>query len=146
MNYENIVFAKFIDRPNRFVAHVDLDGQTETVHVKNTGRCRELLLPGSTVVLSKAANPARKTKYDLIAVIKEGLGWVNIDSQVPNACVKEWLEAQKNESDIRLIFLCLQPFFNAGIRHLTIDIDPSQPFFYNCDEIIFGFTGGVCSL
>ncbi|MDD6310363.1 MAG: DNA/RNA nuclease SfsA [Firmicutes bacterium] len=103
MNYENIVFAKFIDRPNRFVAHVDLDGQTETVHVKNTGRCRELLLPGSTVVLAKAANPARKTKYDLIAVIKEGLGWVNIDSQVPNACVKEWLEAQKNESDIRLI-------------------------------------------
>ncbi len=81
----------FLDRPNRFIAHVEIDGTTETVHVKNTGRCKELLLPGSEVVLAVSENPARRTKYDLIAVKKANLGWVNIDSQAPNVVVKEWL-------------------------------------------------------
>ncbi len=93
MKYKNTILGKFIDRPNRFIAHVDVEGKVETVHVKNTGRCRELLLPDSTVVLEICDNPNRKTKYDLIAVEKAGLGWVNIDSQAPNKVVKEWLES-----------------------------------------------------
>lgn len=93
MRYKNIVKAKFISRPNRFIAQVDIDGQETTVHVKNTGRCRELLLPGNTVYLEKADNPARKTLYDLVAVEAE-VGLVNIDSQAPNAVVKEWLSKQ----------------------------------------------------
>lgn len=94
MKYEEIYKAKFIDRPNRFIAHVELNGRTETVHVKNTGRCRELLLPGSDVILSHSGNPARRTAYDLIAVYKQGLGLVNIDSQAPNQVVREWLKGQ----------------------------------------------------
>ena len=71
----------FVDRPNRFIAHVEVNGAVETVHVKNTGRCRELLLPGTAVRLEVSDNPKRKTKYDLVAVHKQGLGWVNMDSQ-----------------------------------------------------------------
>ncbi len=93
MKYKNIVKANFISRPNRFIAQVDIDGQENTVHVKNTGRCRELLLPGCTVYLEKSDNPNRKTQYDLVAVDAE-VGLVNIDSQAPNAVVKEWLATQ----------------------------------------------------
>ena len=81
MKYENIRRAVFLERPNRFIARVELDGKTETVHVKNTGRCRELLIPGSKVWLTRSGNPARKTKYDLIAVRKENGVLFNIDSQ-----------------------------------------------------------------
>lgn len=94
MKYPTVVTGSFLDRPNRFVAHVEVGGVVETVHVKNTGRCKELLLPGSTVVLAVADNPERKTKYDLIAVYKAGLGLVNIDSQAPNKVVGEWLATQ----------------------------------------------------
>lgn len=94
MKYENTVKGKFHSRPNRFIAHVWLDGKLETVHVKNTGRCRELLLPDIPVILQKSDNPARKTKYDLICVYKENIGWVNIDSQAPNKVMKEWLSKQ----------------------------------------------------
>ena len=94
MFYLSTIEARFLDRPNRFIAHVDITGNVETVHVKNTGRCKELLLPGAPVVLAEADNPNRKTKYDLIAVEKKGLGWVNIDSQAPNKVVREWLEQQ----------------------------------------------------
>ena len=75
-------------RPNRFIAQVEVNGQIETVHVKNTGRCRELLLPNARVILSGVDNPARKTRYDLIAVEKAGLG------QAPNKVVAEWLFGQ----------------------------------------------------
>ena len=92
MRYPDTATAVFLDRPNRFIAHVDLLGTEKTVHVKNTGRCRELLIPGRQVILSRSGNPSRKTEYDLIAVNKTGLGWVNIDSQAPNTVVKEWLE------------------------------------------------------
>ena len=92
MNYKNTVSARFLNRPNRFTAQVEIEGRTETVHVKNTGRCRELLLPGCEVILARSDNPNRKTRYDLIAVKKAGLGWVNIDSQAPNHAVREWLE------------------------------------------------------
>lgn len=94
MKYREVVTGIFIDRPNRFVAHVDIEGTRHTVHVKNTGRCRELLLPGVTVYLSVSDNPNRKTKYDLIAVEKTGFGLINMDSQAPNAVVKEWLMGQ----------------------------------------------------
>lgn len=92
MKYTDTIEAVFIDRPNRFLAHVRLGEEIHTVHVKNTGRCRELLLPGARVTLQVCKCDARKTKYDLIAVCKENLGWVNIDSQAPNHVVKEWLE------------------------------------------------------
>ena len=72
MQYANVRPAVFRSRPNRFIAKVEIDGQEETVHVKNTGRCRELLIPGRTVWLEEGSNPSRKTKYDLIAVDKDG--------------------------------------------------------------------------
>ena len=95
MKYENTCEGIFIDRPNRFIAHVSIGGKEETVHVKNTGRCREILLPGSKVILEKSTNPNRKTAYDLIMVYKAGLGWINIDSQAPNKLAGEWLESRK---------------------------------------------------
>lgn len=94
MRYRNVIPAVFADRPNRFIAHVDIDGRRETVHVKNTGRCRELLLPGAQVWLSVSDNPSRKTAYDLIAVMKSNGLLVNIDSQAPNAVAREWLDTQ----------------------------------------------------
>lgn len=94
MNYKNTISGTFINRPNRFIAEVEIDGKTEVVHVKNTGRCKELLLPGAKVILEVSDNPNRKTKYDLIAVYKEGLGLVNIDSQAPNKVVCAWLKTQ----------------------------------------------------
>ena len=74
MKYGRIEHGIFISRPNRFIAYVDINGKTETVHVKNTGRCKELLLPGVKVILERSDNPARKTAYDLIAVYKKKLG------------------------------------------------------------------------
>lgn len=91
MRYKSVKKGKFIKRPNRFIAEVELDGKTEVVHVKNTGRCRELLIPGATVILAASDNEKRKTKYDLIAVYK-GAELINIDSQAPNALIGEWLE------------------------------------------------------
>ena len=111
MHYNHIRKAIFIDRPNRFIAHVLLDGKNETVHVKNTGRCRELLLPEATVYLEESENPLRKTKYDLIAVEKsvekekasalkkEGRFpkklLINMDSQAPNKVAAEWISQNK---------------------------------------------------
>ncbi len=94
MKYLHVVPAVFLERPNRFIARVALDGRELTVHVKNTGRCRELLRPGARVYLAQAENPARKTPYDLIAVRKENGLLVNMDSQAPNRVVQEWLARQ----------------------------------------------------
>ena len=94
MQYPNITKAEFIDRPNRFIAHVTVDGHDETVHVKNTGRCKELLIPGCTVYLTASDNPSRKTRYDLVAVIKDNGLLINIDSQAPNKVVAEYLQKQ----------------------------------------------------
>ena len=91
MKYKNTVRAEFCDRPNRFIAHVKINGVMETVHVKNTGRCRELLVPGCPVILEKSDNTARKTAYDLISVCKEGR-WINMDSQAPNQAAAEWIQ------------------------------------------------------
>ena len=94
MKYDNITRAAFIKRPNRFIAKVDIEGHEETVHVKNTGRCKELLIPGCEVWLTAPGTPGRKTKYDLVAVRKDSGILFNIDSQAPNMVVREWLEAQ----------------------------------------------------
>ena len=91
MFYKNIVPGTFLARPNRFIAHIEIGGKEEIVHVKNTGRCRELLPAGAKVWCEKSDNPARKTAYDLIAVQK-GSRLINMDSQAPNAAAKEWLE------------------------------------------------------
>ena len=106
MNYQNIIHGQFHSRPNRFIAKVWIDGELETVHVKNTGRCRELLLPGAEVILECCDQPTRKTKYDLIGVYKEGLGLVNIDSQAPNKVAKEWLLQQD--------YTCVRPEYTYG--------------------------------
>lgn len=90
MRYENMVPGVFIARPNRFIAHVEIDGQMEVCHVKNTGRCRELLTPGAKVWCQRSGNPNRKTQYDLITV-KKGDRLINMDSQAPNVAAKEWL-------------------------------------------------------
>ena len=92
MKYENITEGRFLDRPNRFIAHVEIGGQIETVHVKNTGRCKELLVPGAQVFLEKSGNPARKTAYDLVCVNKSGR-LINMDSQIPNKAALEWVKA-----------------------------------------------------
>ncbi len=92
MKYSNITQAVFIRRPNRFIAEVEVNGVKEIVHVKNTGRCKELLIPGCEVWLTSPGTPGRKTKYDLVAVRKSTGVLFNIDSQTPNKVVKEWLE------------------------------------------------------
>ena len=94
MQYTNIMAGKFLTRPNRFIAHVEIAGREEIVHVKNTGRCKELLLPGATVYVQHFPEGKRKTKYDLIAVEKQNL-LINMDSQAPNKVVQEWLVEQE---------------------------------------------------
>lgn len=92
MIYANMVPGVFLARPNRFIAHVEIDGTAEVVHVKNTGRCRELLGAGARVWCQKSDNPSRKTKFDLIAV-RKGSRLINMDSQAPNKAAAEWLRA-----------------------------------------------------
>lgn len=102
---------------------MELDGRAEKVHVKNTGRCRELLLPGSDVVLAESGNPERKTRYDMIAVYKYGFGWVNIDSQAPNHVVLEWLKNSPHPFEgITLI----KPEYTYGKNRVD--------FYLECDE------------
>lgn len=92
MVYNNIKSGRFISRPNRFIANIEIDGEICVCHVKNTGRCAELLLPGAHVFVQCCDNPNRKTKYDLIAVYK-GERLINIDSQAPNKVFGEWIES-----------------------------------------------------
>jgi len=100
MKYQNIVKGRFLERPNRFIAYVEVDGRIETVHVKNTGRCKELLIYGATVFLEKSENKNRKTSFDLISVYK-GDKLINIDSQSPNKIFAEWV--LENIPGIKLI-------------------------------------------
>ena len=133
MRYREIIEGRCVDRPNRFIAHVLINGVEETVHVKNTGRCRELLIPNAEVRLEVSENPNRKTKYDLVAVYKEKLGWVNIDSQAPNKVVQEWLETQdytlvKPEyvyGDSRIDFYMVkdQQEYLMEVKGCTLEID-----------------------
>ena len=96
MRYDKICAGRFLSRPNRFIAHVEVGGEVQVCHVKNTGRCRELLVPGARVWLEESANPARKTRYDLVAVEKQtarGALLINMDSQAPNRVFGEWAAA-----------------------------------------------------
>ena len=102
MVYKNTVKASFLSRPNRFIAYTELNGETVIAHVKNTGRCRELLTPGVDVILEKSENQSRKTPYDLVAVYKNGV-LINMDSQAPNAVFGEWLKKTDFFGDITLI-------------------------------------------
>ena len=102
MTYPNIRSGKFLARPNRFIAHVEVDGATEVCHVKNTGRCRELLVPGATVWLVESDDPRRKTRFDLVAVEKGAL-LVNMDSQAPNHIFREWAQAGNFRPGLKLL-------------------------------------------
>ena len=99
MQYQTVVPGRFLARPNRFIAQVEAEGAVQTVHVKNTGRCRELLVPGAAVYLEKNKNPGRKTAYDLIAVRKGEL-LVNMDAQAPNRVFAEWLAPRLPEGAV----------------------------------------------
>ncbi len=118
MKYHNVRAARFIDRPNRFIARVELDGQIETAHVKNTGRCRELLVPGCMVYLEKGTNPGRKTAWDLIAVEK-GSRLINMDAQAPNKVFAEWVEAGNFLPDVTAI----RPEFTYGASRLDFCLE-----------------------
>ena len=96
MKYSNIYKGTFLERPNRFIAICEIDGKQETCHVKNTGRCRELLVKGATVYLEKSSNPNRKTQYDLVCVEKNNK-LINMDSQIPNYVVAEFLDKIFND-------------------------------------------------
>lgn len=102
MNYDNILKGKFISRPNRFIAHVEINGKVEVCHVKNTGRCKELLTPSAIVFVEKNNNPNRKTKFSLIGVIK-GKRMINMDSQVTNKVVHEWILKGNLLTEVTLI-------------------------------------------
>jgi len=102
MKYENIIKGKFIARPNRFIAEIEINGKIETCHVKNTGRCKELLIPSATVFVEENDNPKRKTKFSLIDVVKDKR-LINIDSQVPNKIVHEWILKGNLFKDVTLI-------------------------------------------
>ncbi len=109
MNYKHIHRGIFRERPNRFIAYIDIESRQETVHVKNTGRCAELLRPGATVYVQESDNPSRKTRWDLIAAEKDGR-MINMDSQVPNKLVAEWLE----ESNLFKNITRIKPEFTYG--------------------------------
>lgn len=102
MVYTNMKAAKFISRPNRFIANVELDGTSCVCHVKNTGRCKELLTEGAEIFIQESDNPARKTKYDLISVYK-GDRLINMDSMVPNKVFHEWIQRSGYFEDITFI-------------------------------------------
>ncbi len=102
MKYSNIKKAKFLSRPNRFIAHIEVDGKTEIAHVKNTGRCKELLIPGATIFVEENNSQHRKTKFSLISVYK-GNRLINMDSQAPNKIFYEWVQAGNFLSDVTLI-------------------------------------------
>lgn len=128
MVYENIVEAKFIARPNRFIAHVQVNGQLEVAHVKNTGRCKELLLENSQIFLQEFDSPKRKTKYDLIAVLK-GDRLINMDSQIPNKVFEEfakegrfipnitYIKAESTYKESRFDF-----YIEAGERKIFVEV------------------------
>ena len=133
MRYNNITRAIFLDRPNRFIANVDIEGHIETVHVKNTGRCKELLIPGCEVWLNAPGTPGRKTKYDLVAVRKDSGILFNIDSQAPNKVVNEWLQGQNYDTvvpeytygDSRIDFYMTrgEDRFLMEVKGCTLEVD-----------------------
>lgn len=118
MTYKNVIQGAFLSRPNRFIAHVEVDDETVIAHVKNTGRCRELLIPSAKVILQKSDNPERKTGYDLIAVYK-GKRLINMDSQAPNKVFHEYLQSG---------------YYVAGITHIKPEAKYGNSRFDFCVE------------
>ena len=118
MKYERIKEGIFLERPNRFIAYIEIDGKKETVHVKNTGRCKELLIPGTRVYVQEAANPERKTRWDLITVEK-GERLINMDSQIPNYAVKEFLETGRFIPNIKTI----RPEYTYGNSRIDLYVE-----------------------
>lgn len=116
MKYNNILKGEFIDRPNRFIANVLIDNKTEVCHVKNTGRCKELLVKGCTVYLQRSDNTNRKTKYDLIAVQK-GERIINMDSQVVNSVALEFVP------DLFEEVVCVKPEYKYGKSRFDIYVE-----------------------
>lgn len=128
MKYQHIVRGRFLERPNRFIAYVEVDGERTVCHVKNTGRCRELLIPNTVVILAKGGNPNRKTAYDLVAVYK-GDRLINLDSQAPNAVFGEWVRESGYFPDLT----CVKPehtyqnsrfdfYLEAGARKIFVEV------------------------
>lgn len=131
MKYKNTVVGTFVSRPNRFIANVVTEGATHICHVKNTGRCRELLVPGARVILEPSGNTNRKTQYDLIAVYK-GNKLINMDSHAPNKVIGEWIEAGGCFDNVRLI----RPEFTYGNSRFDFYIETEN-------ERIFAEVKGV---
>lgn len=119
MQYQTVVPGRFLARPNRFIAHVETTDGVQTVHVKNTGRCRELLFPGAAVYLEKSGNPKRRTAYDLIAVQKGDI-LVNMDAQAPNRVFAEWLSGLLPEEAV------LRPEYTYGGSRLDFCVESSK--------------------
>ena len=136
MKYTSIKRAEFISRPNRFIAHVNIEGKEEIVHVKNTGRCKELLIPGCEVYLDEPGTPGRKTRYDLVAVRKSNGLLINMDSQAPNKVVKEWLESQKLER--------IAPEYTYGDSRLDFYVEKKNPDTGETEKILMEVKG--CTL
>ena len=118
MKYKNITEGVFRSRPNRFIAEVEIEGEICICHVKNTGRCKELLIPGVTVFLEKSDNPSRSTKYDLVAV-KKGEMLINIDSQAPNKVIYEWIKEEKLFKNIT----CFKPESRYGASRFDLYLE-----------------------
>ena len=140
MRYDRVTTGTFLSRPNRFIAYVDVDGEIQKCHVKNTGRCREILIPGTKVILYDSDNPSRKTRYDLIAANKGEL-LINIDSQAPNAAFKEFIPRSGlfgNEPDVH-------PEFTHGDSRFDFYIEDGER---KCFVEVKGVTlehDGICS-
>ncbi len=138
MKYNKIIKATFLRRPNRFIAEVEINGKQEVVHVKNTGRCKELLIPGCDVWLDEPGTSGRKTRYDLVAVRKSNGLLINIDSQAPNKVVKEWLATKDYDKVIpeytfgnsRLDFYMEKNVLGAGVKvlHLPCHVETDGLF------------------
>ena len=118
MIYDNIKRASFVDRPNRFIVNIEIDGENRICHVKNTGRCKELLTTGAKILVQEMDIPARKTKYDLISVYKGNMP-VNIDSQAPNKVFKEWVNGGGLFSDIKHV----KPEYKMGSSRFDFYIE-----------------------
>ena len=116
MRYDNIVRGRFLSRPNRFIALVDIDGAETVCHVKNTGRCRELLVPGAEVYLVPGTAPGRKTPYDLVAVDKSGV-LINMDAQAPNRAFAEFARIFDPQA------LAVRPEFRFGDSRLDFCLE-----------------------
>lgn len=125
MKYHQVISGKFLARPNRFIAHIETADGVQVVHVKNTGRCKELLVPGATVYLEKGTNPKRKTLYDLIAV-KKGELLINMDAQAPNHVFAEWAAEGKFLPDVQKI----HPEYSYGESRLDFCLETSQGLHY----------------